>query len=132
MATNHAYPFCETTPGTFTPFENHVRQLVIQMQQSQKFAKLAINLSYFCDHVLSVKLAKIGHKNIWSVKVGVHHSKQFDNMADTVSREHSQQGYHCTVDLLFDWFGFYQTSKADSTYGKKLNTSKINRRSTVQ
>ena len=41
---------------------------------------------------------------------------------------------HCTTDLLFDWFGFDQTSKADanSTSVKQLNQNKTSRRSAVQ
>ena len=41
--------------------------------------------------------------------------------------------YHCTTDLLFDWFGFNHTSKAyaNSTLSKQLNPNKINRRSAV-
>ena len=41
---------------------------------------------------------------------------------------------HCMADLLFDWFGFNQTSKAyqNSTKAKQLNPNKINRRSAVQ
>ena len=42
--------------------------------------------------------------------------------------------YHCTSDLLFDWFGFDRTSKAvaNSTKAKQLNPKKINRRSVIQ
>ena len=38
------------------------------------------------------------------------------------------------ADLLFDWFGFDQTSKADSnsTQAKQLNPNKISKRSAVQ
>ena len=34
--------------------------------------------------------------------------------------------YHCTADILFDWFGFDQTSKyvANTTYAKQLNPKK--------
>ena len=33
-----------------------------------------------------------------------------------------QEGkHHCTAVLLFDWFKFDQTSKADSTKAKQLN-----------
>ena len=37
--------------------------------------------------------------------------------------------YHCTADLLFDWFGFDQSSKADanSTKAQQLNPTKINK-----
>ena len=37
--------------------------------------------------------------------------------------------YQCMADLLFDWFGFDQTSKADaySTKAKQLNPNKIYR-----
>ena len=35
--------------------------------------------------------------------------------------------FHCTADLLFDWFGFDQTSKAvaNSTKARQLNPNKI-------
>ena len=38
------------------------------------------------------------------------------------------------ADLVFDWFGFDQTSKADtnSTKAKLLNPKKLNMRSAVQ
>ena len=41
--------------------------------------------------------------------------------------------YHCTSDLLSDWFGFDQTSKTVvcATEAKQLNPNKINRRSAV-
>ena len=41
--------------------------------------------------------------------------------------------YHCPADLLFDWFGFDQTSKTvvNATVAKQLNPIKINRRSSV-
>ena len=47
---------------------------------------------------------------------------------------HHRGKYHCTADLLFDWFGFIQTSKADgeSTEAKQLNPNKINRSSDAQ
>ena len=37
------------------------------------------------------------------------------------------------ADILFDWFGFVQTSKivVHSSYAKHLNPNKINRRSAV-
>ena len=53
-----------------------------------------------------------------------------------LSTEHSPLGrkYHCMAHLLFDWFGFDQTSKTvvHSTEAKQLNPSKINRRSAIQ
>ena len=41
---------------------------------------------------------------------------------------------HCTADLLFDWFGFDQTSKivVHSTEAKQLIPNKINRGSYVK
>ena len=47
---------------------------------------------------------------------------------------HKRGKYHCTADLLFDWFGFNQTSKTvvHSTWAKQLNPNKITRRSVVQ
>ena len=38
---------------------------------------------------------------------------------------HHKGKYHCTTDLVFDWFGFDQTSKSavDLTYAKQLNPS---------
>ena len=46
---------------------------------------------------------------------------------------HKRGKYHCTTDLLFDWFGFNQTSTtvANSTYAKQLNPNKINTRSAI-
>ena len=43
-------------------------------------------------------------------------------------------GYHCTADLLFDWFGFDQTCKSlsNSTQAKQLNHNQSNRRSAIQ
>ena len=42
---------------------------------------------------------------------------------------HHRGKYHCTADLLFDWFGYGQTSKADanSTKAKQLITNKKTR-----
>ena len=41
--------------------------------------------------------------------------------------------YYCTADLLIDWFGFEQTSKAvvNSTKANHQNPNKINRRSVI-
>ena len=45
----------------------------------------------------------------------------------------SRGKFHCSNDLLFDWFAFDQTSKADanSTNSKQLKPNKINRRSAI-
>ena len=42
--------------------------------------------------------------------------------------------YHCMTDLLFDWFGFDQTSQTvvHSMQAKQWNPNKINRSSNVQ
>ena len=45
---------------------------------------------------------------------------------------HHRGEHHYTADLLIDWFGFDQSSKANSTQAKQLNPNKINRRSAVQ
>ena len=47
---------------------------------------------------------------------------------------HHMGKYHSTADLLFDWFGFDQTSKADanSTKAKQLKPNKIYKRSAIQ
>ena len=39
---------------------------------------------------------------------------------------HHRGKYHCTTNLLFDWFGFYQTSKIAviATKAKQLNQNK--------
>ena len=50
------------------------------------------------------------------------------------NREHQLKGkYHCKAELLFDLFGFDQTSKTviHSTLAKQLNPNKINRRSAI-
>ena len=44
-----------------------------------------------------------------------------------------KEKYHCTADLLFDWFGFDQTSKyVVDTQANQLNQNHSNRRSAVQ
>ena len=47
---------------------------------------------------------------------------------------HNRRKYHYMADILFGWFGFNQTSKADdnSTEAKQLNFNKINRRPAIQ
>ena len=52
-------------------------------------AKLACNLSYFRDHVLSVKLAKIGCENIWSVKVGCTNFSTSTKWSERAKQTHS-------------------------------------------
>ena len=81
----------------------------------------------------------------WDIQIGMSPSSQFtyNFVCDDIfynlghlwpqfvdySRENSQKGkYHCMPDLLFDWFGFDQTSKTvlKSTSGKQQNPNKIN------
>ena len=49
-------------------------------------------------------------------------------MQATPKNTHNRGKYHCTTDLLFDWFGFYKTTKTvfNSTKSKQLNPNKIN------
>ena len=57
----------------------------------------------------------------------------FDCVMHTENTHHRGK-YHRTADLLLDWFGFDQTSKAvaNSTKAKQLNLKKINQRSAIQ
>ena len=51
----------------------------------------------------------------------------FDHLVVEKNTDLFQTGeYHCTADLLFDWFGFDQTGKsvANSTLEKQLNSNK--------
>ena len=58
---------------------------------------------------------------------------KYDSMV-VPENTHHRGKYHCMADLLFDWFGFDQTSKyvANSKQAKRLNPKKIIKRSTVQ
>jgi hypothetical protein len=49
-------------------------------------------------------------------------------------REHKTGKYHCTVDLLFDWFGIscMTTDIFLFLFAKQTNPNQSNRRSTVQ
>ena len=50
---------------------------------------------------------------------------------DWPENSHHWEKYHCTAELLFNWFGFDQASKAvaNSTIAKHLNQHKMNRTS---
>ena len=47
-------------------------------------------------------------------------------MNDKPDNTYHRGNYHCMADLLFDWFGFDQTSKTvvHSTFAKQLNPKK--------
>ena len=54
-------------------------------------------------------------------------------VSESAENIYHRRKYHCTVDLLLDWFWFCHTSKAygNATKAKQPNQNKINRRSAV-
>ena len=58
---------------------------------------------------------------------------KYDSMV-VPENTHHRGKYHCMADLLFDWFGFDQTSQTvvHSMQAKQWNPNKINRSSNVQ
>ena len=58
----------------------------------------------------------------------------FQTFCNYSDNTHHRGKYYCMADLLFDCFGFDQTSKTvvHSTSAKQLNPNKINIRSVVQ
>ena len=65
---------------------------------------------------------------IWS------HLKQEPSTGFCSTREYLRRKYHCTVDLLFDWFGIscMTTDNFLLLFAKQTNPDQSNRRSTVQ
>jgi hypothetical protein len=62
-----------------------------------------------------------------------YHPSKRVNKVKELSREYQRGKYHCTIDLLFDWFGLVCfANKKTKIVSSHIADSKPNRRSTVQ
>jgi hypothetical protein len=57
-----------------------------------------------------------------------------DKIKLSLAREYKRGKYHCTIDLLFDWFGIscMTTDNFCFLFAKQTNPNQSNRRSMVQ
>ena len=91
---------------------------------------------WFAQLGLSPHLVQVTSKHRWAFSVisnflgKCNDSDRYIHKTLTIDRGK----YHCTADLLFDWFGFDRPSKTvvHSAYINKLYLNDINRRSVVQ